>query len=109
MEDLVRWGIYTGSYGPAIEKSTGNLVTGGKYSCTSMTISLRDINMSSNNVNHTEFSIYLNPDVVYETSEDYSAMQPSISADGSLPFFIFQVNMCLIVLIFNLCRAVKKY
>ena len=70
--------------------STRNLVTGGKYSCTSMTISLRDTDISSHNVNHTESSIYLNPDVVYETSEDYSAMQPSISVDGSLLFLFFK-------------------
>ena len=82
---------------------------GRKYSCTSMTMSLRDTDMSSHNVNRIESSIYLNPDVVYETSEDYAAMQPNISVDGSLLFDFFQVNMCLTVLIFNLCRAVKKY
>ena len=63
------------SYGPAIEKSIGNLVIGGKYSCTSMLISLKDADVSSHDVNHTESSIYQIPDVVYETSEDYSAVQ----------------------------------
>ena len=78
--------IGSGSYGPAIEKSTGDLVMGGKYSCTSMAISLRDTDMSSHNVNRIESSIYQNPDVVYETSEDYAAMQPNISVDDSLLF-----------------------
>ena len=78
--------IGSGSYGPAIEKSIGDLVMGGKYSCTSMAISLRDTDMSSHNVNRIESSIYQNPDVVYETSEDYAAMQPNISVDDSLLF-----------------------
>lgn len=76
--------IGLGSYEPAIEKSTGDLVTGGKYSCTSMTISLRDADISSHDVNHTESSICQIPDVVYENSEDYSAVQYCLSADGSL-------------------------
>ena len=76
--------IGLGSYEPAIEKSAGDLVTGGKYSCTSMTISLRDADISSHDVNHTESSICQIPDVVYENSEDYSAVQYCLSADGSL-------------------------
>ena len=73
-----------GSYGPAIEKNTGNLVTGGKYSCTSMTISLRDADISTHDTNHTESSICQIPDVVYETSDDYSAVQYCISTDDTL-------------------------
>ena len=49
-----------------------------------MTISLRDADISSHDVNHTESSICQIPDVVYENSEDYSAVQYCLSADGSL-------------------------
>lgn len=78
-------GIDLGSYDPATEKSTRNSVTGGKYSCTSMTISLRDADISSHDVNQTESSICQIHDA-YETSEDYSAMQYCLGTDDNTLF-----------------------
>lgn len=76
--------IDLGSCGAAIEKSTGNLVAGGKYSCTSMTISLRDANISSHDANHPESSFCHIPDVVYENSDDYSAVRYCIGTDDTI-------------------------